>query len=209
MSVNYIVRADVIDIRQDSPKPDDIFLVDTNVWYWLTYTRASQADYPPRSYQINDYPTYVAKALSTKSQLHRCGLSLAELAHRIEKTELEIYSRITGFNKKKKKEFRHNHNLQRTHVVTEIQAAWGQVKTMAQTVEIQIDETITDAALSRLSTQPLDGYDVYIIEAISMAGVVRVITDDGDYVTVPGIQVFTANQNVIAAAQNQGKLITR
>lgn len=34
-------------------------------------------------------------------------------------------------------------------------------------------------------------------------------TDDGDYVTVPGIQVFTANPEAIAAAQNQGKLITR
>ena len=209
MAVNYNVLANVIDIRQDTPKLDDIFLVDTNVWYWLTYTRASQADYPPRSYQINDYPTYISKALSVKSQLHRCGLSLAELAHCIEKTELEIYSKTTGFDKKKKKEFRHNHNLQRTNVVTEIQAAWGQVKTMAKTVEIQIDETIIDAALSRLSTQPLDGYDVFIIEAISDTGVVKVITDDGDYVTVPGLQVFTANQNVITAAQNQGMLIAR
>ena len=41
------------------------------------------------------------------------------------------------------------------------------------------------------------------------AGVVQVITDDGDYVTVPGIKVFTANHNVIRAARNQGKLITR
>lgn len=36
MSVNYTIRADVVDIRQDHPKPDDVFLVDTNVWYWLT-----------------------------------------------------------------------------------------------------------------------------------------------------------------------------
>lgn len=41
------------------------------------------------------------------------------------------------------------------------------------------------------------------------AGIVQVITDDGDYVTVPGIKVFTANRNVIEAARNQGKLITR
>jgi len=36
-----------------------------------------------------------------------------------------------------------------------------------------------------------------------------VITDDGDYVTVPGIKVFTANRNAITAAANQGKLLTR
>ncbi|WP_269086254.1 hypothetical protein [Trichormus sp. NMC-1] len=37
----------------------------------------------------------------------------------------------------------------------------------------------------------------------------KIITDDGDFVTVPDIQVFTANPRAIAAANNQGKLITR
>lgn len=41
MAVNYIVQADVIDITVDSPQKGDIFLVDTNVWYWLTYPPAS------------------------------------------------------------------------------------------------------------------------------------------------------------------------
>jgi hypothetical protein len=207
MSVHYNVLANVIDIRQDAPKPDDIFLVDTNVWYWLTYTRASQANQPPRTYQINDYPTYIAKALSAKSSLRSCGLSFAELAHRIEKTEKDIYIRSCGSIGSK--EFRHNCASERNNVVAEVQAAWGQVKTMTDTVDVQVDESLTDAALLRFATQPLDGYDLFILEAISSAGVVKVVTDDGDYVTVPGIQVFTANPNVISAAQNQGKLLTR
>ena len=33
--------------------------------------------------------------------------------------------------------------------------------------------------------------------------------DDGDFATVPGIQVFTANRNVIQAARAQGRLATR
>ena len=37
----------------------------------------------------------------------------------------------------------------------------------------------------------------------------KIITDDGDYLTVPDIQVFTANRNVINAARSQGKLVTR
>ena len=48
-----------------------------------------------------------------------------------------------------------------------------------------------------------------ILEAMDKAGINQVITDDGDYVTVPGIEVFTANQNAIASARSQGKLITR
>jgi len=80
---------------------------------------------------------------------------------------------------------------------------------MSQLLDIQIDELVTNAALSRLSSQPLDGYDLFILETISRAGVVKIITDDGDFVTVPGIQVFTANKNVIDTARNQRKLLQR
>ncbi|MBI4680496.1 MAG: PIN domain-containing protein [Nitrospirae bacterium] len=204
MPINYIIQADVIDVRTDIPQPHDIFLVDSNVWYWMTYTQASTGSIP---YQTKDYPVYIKKALSLKSKLHMCGLSLAELAHNIEKTERKIFIRSNGFLNSK--EYRHNFSAERTKVTSEIQAAWSQVKTMAKTIGIQIDELVTDAALLRLSAQPLDGYDLFILEAISGAGIVKVITDDGDYVTVPGIQVFTSNQNVIVAAQSQGKLLTR
>jgi hypothetical protein len=37
------VRAQVVDIRADTPKGSDRFLVDTNAWYWLFYpSRAVQ-----------------------------------------------------------------------------------------------------------------------------------------------------------------------
>jgi hypothetical protein len=100
MPINYNVQAEVIDLRFDTPQDDDMFLVDTKVWYWLTYTQASTYAVP---YQ----------------------------------------------------------------------------------------------------------YDLMILEAMDKAGINQVITDDGDYVTVPRIKVFTANQNAIAAARSQGKLITR
>lgn len=207
MAINYIIKSDVIDIRNDIPKPDDVFLVDSNVWFWLTYTRASLSNPPPHSHQINDYPSYIGRAISAKTQLYSCGLSFAELAHLIERAEREIYIRAHG--NVSSKEFRHNYSSERSNVVTEIQTAWSQVKTMAQTVELQINQTATDAALARLSAHPLDGYDLFILESIFSAGIVKVITDDGDYVTVPGIQVFTANPNVITAAKNQEKLSVR
>lgn len=48
-----------------------------------------------------------------------------------------------------------------------------------------------------------------ILEAMDKVGINQVITDDGDYVTVPGIKVFTANKKAIASARSQRKLITR
>lgn len=207
MTINYTIQADVIDIRHDTPKPEDVFLVDTNVWYWLTYTRASLGNQPPISYQIKDYPSYINKALSAKSKLHRCGLSMVELAHLIEKTEREIFIRSHGVISSK--EYRHNYSSERVNVIAEIQTTWNQVKTMAQTIDIQINEHTTDAALSRISTQPLDGYDLFIIESTTRAGIVRIITDDGDFATVPNILIFTSNTNIIQTAKAQGKLVKR
>jgi len=48
-----------------------------------------------------------------------------------------------------------------------------------------------------------------MVEAMTAAGVSQILTDDGDYCTVPNIQVFTANQRVIDAARQQARLITR
>ena len=79
----------------------------------------------------------------------------------------------------------------------------------AQIIDIQINKHTTDDALSRLSTQILDGYDLFILESIMKAGIVKIITDDGDFSTVPNILVFTSNVNVIQAAKVQGKLLKR
>jgi predicted nucleic acid-binding protein len=72
-----------------------------------------------------------------------------------------------------------------------------------------VDATTTEAALARLSDELIDGYDLFILETMKAHGVTQVITDDGDYSTVPDIQVFTANRNIIESAREQGKLRNR
>jgi hypothetical protein len=107
------------------------------------------------------------------------------------------------------KEYRHDDPAERATVVAEIQATWNAVKAMGAPLPHHVDEPTTDAALARLPTQGLDGYDLFLLEAISQAGIVQVLTDDGDYCTVPGIQLFTANVRVLTLALAQGKLLTR
>lgn len=124
MATNLTVQAKVVDIRSDTPFPYDTFFVDSNVWYWLTYPRASLAFKPPKSYQINNYPFYISQALSARSSLYYSGFSLAELAHLVEKTEGEIFYSST-YNLK---EYRHNYPVERTKVVTQVQSVWSQVK---------------------------------------------------------------------------------
>lgn len=203
MPISYSVQADVIDIAIDAPKPTDSFLVDTNVWYWLTYPAASSSAH---SYQVTYYPNYIQAAITAGSVLYCSGLSFAELAHLIEKAEhrLSSYSSVTP------KGYRHNYPLERAKVVSEVQTAWNIVTSgYASQINCTVDEPTVSGAVNRFQTQALDGYDLFILEAMRQHSIVQVITDDGDYATVPGIQVFSANRNVITTARNQGKLTFR
>jgi predicted nucleic acid-binding protein len=74
---------------------------------------------------------------------------------------------------------------------------------------LSIDEETTQAALTRFQTQAVDGYDLLILEAASRESLTKFVTHDSDYVTVPGIQVFTSNQNAIESARSQGRLVSR
>ena len=206
MAINLNIQADVIDIRNDIPKKSDIFFVDTNVWFWQTYTYAKEV---AQAYQIRNYPNYLRQAGLNGSTLTYSGLTLAELAHIIEKTEYEIYKKFHGYLPIK--EYRHNYPIERENVVAEVQFTWRRVKKIAIPIELTVDDATTDAALQRFQTQAVDGYDLLLLEAISKAGAgtVKIITDDMDYSVVPGIQVFTSNNSVIQEAARQKKLVVR
>ena len=203
MAIRYKIKAQIVDIKSDSPRSEDVFFVDTNVWYWLTYSKATSY----KLSQLSEYPIYLNKALSTKSRIHHSGLSLAELAHLIERTEREIYEKKVCLIKPK--EYRHNLAGERSRVFLEIQTAWGQVIDLADPLAITIDELATTEALNRFQSEKVDGYDLFILESMRNHGVAQIITDDGDFAAVCDIQVFTANRNVIKAARNQSMLLAR
>ncbi|MCK4791537.1 MAG: hypothetical protein KAV87_47840 [Desulfobacteraceae bacterium] len=204
MPINYSIQADVVEVISDDPLASDVFLIDSNVWYWMTYSNASVYSF---SYQLSDYPQYVNKALKVGAHMCHTGLSLAELSHLIEKTEHKIYKQAHG--EIFPKEYRHNLQNERTKVAAEVQAAWVQITRLAAIIDVVIDNPTTSAALTRFQTEKLDGYDIFILEAMGKHGLIQVISDDGDFATIAGIQVFTSNRNVIQAAQAQGRLSVR
>jgi hypothetical protein len=203
----YTVRARVVDIRRDTPRPTDAILVDTNVWYWHAYRGAGVIPGSATPAQMSVYTAYLQRNTDAGAIVYHTGLCLAELAHLIEQTERDVYSQavapITS------KDYRHNLPSERTRVVGEVQRAWSKVKSQSQPSPLVIDDATTDAALLRLATQAVDGFDLFLLEGMSSAGVTQVLTDDGDYCTVPGLEVFTANPRVLAAARSAGLLIIR
>lgn len=206
MVVNLNLQADIIDIKTDIPQQGDIFFVDTNVWFWQTYTNAGFGAKVP---QASIYTQYINQALSNKATLTYSGLILVELAHIIERTEHQIY--IQSHGKLPLKEYRHNYPNERANVVAEVQLSWSQVKALAVPVELTVDDATTDAALKRFQTQAVDGYDLLLLESIirAEAGKIKIITNDMDYAVVPDIQVFTTNYQVIQTAKMQKKLVFR
>jgi hypothetical protein len=153
------------------------------------------------------YTAYLQKCIAAGAIVYRTGLCLAELAHLIEQNERDAYSQAVA--PIPTKEYRHNIPSERARVVGEVQKAWAKIKLQSQPLSLLIDDPTTDAALSRFAMQPVDGFDLFLLEAMSAGGVNQVLTDDGDYCTVPGLEVFTANPRVIAAARSAGLLVSR
>lgn len=214
MPLNYVVQAQVVDLRIDTPKPGESFLVDSNVWFWTTYPRATLGSRPPRAYQLRDYPTYLRNALSVGANLHWCGLALSELSHRIEKVEHEIWNATEQAAARPgclPKEFRHNLPAERVRVAQEIEIAWKAVESLGSILPapVLIDAANTTQALAELRTSPLDGYDIFFLQATRTCGVMQIISDDGDLCCVTALTLFTSNNSVLGAAQAQGKLLVR
>ncbi|MHB0917331.1 MAG: PIN domain-containing protein [Thiobacillus sp.] len=199
-----IVRAKVVDIRADTPNSFDVFLVDTNAWYWLFYSRASLTSNGSQAH----YLAFLKAAISASAKLHCYGLTFAELAHNIEKAEREIYADRAG-RTIGAKEFRYEYQNERRKVVSLISDTWADVLSVSTMLDLNMDNDFMQSALSLFPSAGLDGYDLFMAEAALKAGVTQIVTDDGDYATVQGLTVFTANQRVIRAAQMEGKLVKR
>ncbi len=212
----FNVQAEVVDLRKESPKPDDRFLIDTNVLFWYGYALSnlhsfSQDNSPEGDYQLDQYPEYIDKAIEANSQLFYCGISISEIAHIIEKSLYEYFlerSRKTKYDINSK-QYRYNFPQERNKVVKKINNTCQEIEKFSTHVDININYHSTKSLLSNLQSCSIDGYDSLILEAMLNSGINQVITDDGDYITVPGIRVFTANNKLIAAAKSQGKLIQR
>jgi hypothetical protein len=206
MGAAYVVNADVVDIRRHSPAAGEAFLVDTNVWKWLAYTKMSLPWSPPS--QATDYPTFIHRARSKGATLLHCGLALAELANIVERDEFRQYATSRGLQvtDSERKKFRRD-PWERGRVTTEIEAAWQQVQALSQMVPITIDETTTASCLKHLTTCMLDAYDGFLVEAATQSRSRHIVTDDADLCSVPGICVFTSHPLVIASAKSAGKLL--
>lgn len=205
------IASQVVDIRHDQPRSSDQFFVDTNVWYWVAYTQASQGtgSFKPQYNQISNYANYLDEALKVNATLYKTALSFAELTHSIEKTQRDIFITQQGLASLSPKDYRYRYPLEHKNVVGEVEIAWGLMTMMSKTLALTVDDALVEASLLRLKTQSLDGYDLFMVELLIEHGISAVISDDRDFALVPNITLFTAQDKIIQAAKSQGKLLVR
>jgi predicted nucleic acid-binding protein len=199
----------VYDIRSYEPRPEHRFLVDTNAWYWITYSRATLAvaSGRPTTRQHEQYLRFLKKALNVGCTIVRCDLILSELAHRIESTEKKIYeARARVPQPIFPKDYRAMAE-QRRRVVSEVTNAWAQVTSMSEACEFPISSEVTKGALESFRKFSIGGYDLFLLEAMKHRGLQAILTDDSDFSAVSGISILTSNVRVIQEAQEAGRLI--
>lgn len=197
------VQADVVDLRKDSPKAEDQFFVDTQVWYWMTFGRTLQP-----TYQTHRYPNYILSAIRHGATLYQGGFSLAELIHVIEKQHYDDKV-ATASIQETFKEFRYAYPKEYEAIAEEVMTMWEQIKTIAKPANLTINVSASTLAAFMLRETRLDGYDLFLLQAMQNAGLQYIITDDIDFSTVPSITVFTANNRMIEAADIASHLIKR
>lgn len=206
LPLGLTIRANIIDINVDRPKVGESFYVDTNVWFWMTYTKVSQHGIG-LPYQVGSYPGYTNQALSINCPVYSAGFNLAELMHVIEKSEHKISQKLGGTPKMK--DFRHGNPAARLSVEREIDAACKQVMSLSTLMDVDLNSNFVSDSVSNFGSFQVDGYDLMTLEALNKYGVNNIITDDCDFATAANMNIFTANQNLIQAATVQGKLLIR
>jgi hypothetical protein len=202
VAVNLTVRAEIIDIARYRPAAGEAFLVDTNVWWWAAYAFAPELpnEKKPKPYQLSAYPDFLKRAKVAGALLHWSPLTWPELAHHIERTEFEMAKYYGSPDAQNAKTYRHNDANERARVVQTIADSWGEIEALGTPLaDVVLSPSSISEAVVLQNEAALDGYDLFLALALKRSNIAGILTDDGDFATVPGIRVFTANRNVLGA----------
>lgn len=204
MAVNLTVRAQIVDLANHAPAAGESYLVDTNVWWWTSYAFAPELapEKKPRPYQLSVYPDFLKRAKIAGAKLHWSPLTWPELAHHIERTEFEMAKYYGSPNAENAKSYRHNDLAERARVVQVFADAWDEIQELGSSLgDVVVSPALLAEAATLQKEAGLDGYDLFLALALRTANITGIITDDGDFATVPGIRLFTANRNVLRTLQ--------
>lgn len=189
--------AQIIDLEQVETPVDETFFVDTNVWFWFyAASKGIRPGFEPEEYQLQNYPKFIEEILNAGNRLVHCPLNLAELSNTIENSELALHRKYHQDPNFSKKRFR-GVKTERAMVVKEIETAWKQVCSMSNCLQVQLDSVSATDCIDLLRQSLLDTYDAFYCQILGKEGVLNIITDDGDFSTTDGFNIYTSNRRLL------------
>lgn len=173
------------------------FCLDTNVLYWYTYPRYTQLLSKNVQKQAQSYYDFVDILVGNGNPLLTTRYNITELINIIEKHEYDIFCASHPEAKYSKKDFRRipeeRERLQRTLKLT-----LSNVNNICKTADFNITESILNNCISTLDQHRCDVFDFVILSYYKANNHLNIITDDNDFASVDGINLYTANETSLS-----------
>lgn len=188
--------ANVIDIKTidiGKVKTNAVFAIDTNALIWTHYSKASNPNLKIHPYQVFEYPNFINKILSNGNKVITTNLNISEMCGVVEKNEFRIYKALNGIKKMSIKDYR--------KIATERTMYKKELDTMIMEIEsaydkqieiVKVDEKVISSFQANICTNTCDIFDYAIIEHLKCIGVNNFISDDKDFASIEGIELYTA-----------------
>lgn len=192
-----IKKAMVWDINRSHLLPiQPNYAIDTNVLYWMHYSRASLS---PNNYQIKTYPNFISHLISQQKKLMTTTYNIAELITIIERNEYRIYLEQNNlqdseFSIKKYRE----DEVERVRVKQEIQSVLTQIENIYTIVQLDLKMDWMSTYTNDFEKHSCDVGDYSCIQQFLKEKINCFLTDDIDFCSIEGINVFTSNLKAIS-----------
>lgn len=174
------------------------FAVDTNVLLWLYYPGISNPLFNenPRRYRV--YTEFINNLKESKCQLYTTTLNIAEFCSVVEKKEYKIFLAANGYYAANSdesvpniKQFR-KLPQERGYYNSIISSSLDVLKKSFNGVEaIDLTTTLINKFSQDILSTTCDPFDYAVIEYLKSIGITNYISDDKDFYTVDGIDLYT------------------
>lgn len=183
---------DIRNIDSDLLNKEDVFAIDTNVLLWTHYSKASHPNLNKHPYQVIYYPDFIAKLLENENKLVTTVLNISELISIVEKNEFIFYKISNSCRNMKIKEYRKilseraAYQQEINQMLMEIKSSYND-----QIEVIDITQEKLEFFCSSIDKNKCDVFDFMVIEYLKSIGITNYISDDKDFLSIDGINLFT------------------
>lgn len=175
----------------DEVDPSEVFAVDTNVLYWMH----SSFDVNAKKYQTDIYPQFISDLIDNGNKLVTTIYNCMELLHLIEKRQLDLHN-INNSSTIRLKNFRNNAK-ERLDVKNECDVVFEQIKELYDIRKFVIEIEALDEFIQQFEKHKCDNFDYNTLKYYREENIKNIITDDQDFISFSGINVYTANRTII------------